>query len=74
MENEKELEILRSTVNHYAEYGYSKAIKALKEIENLSAEEKSPEQNEQNDNSLKKVIFALIALSTLVVYCILRYG
>lgn len=28
-----ELEILRETVQHYAENGYSKAIKALKQIE-----------------------------------------
>ena len=34
MNKDKELEILRKLANHYAENGYSKAIVALKEINN----------------------------------------
>jgi hypothetical protein len=36
-----ELEILRETVQHYAENGYSKAIKALKQIEAGKDEKKT---------------------------------
>lgn len=60
MEKDRELEILRKLANHYAENGYSKAVAALKEIDD---ETKPTDSNIIQGNR----VYRLLALGVFVV-------
>ena len=66
MNEDKELEILRKLARHYVENGYSKAVSALKEIDNLKGSS-DPKRENVIPGFLREVVIVLLGFLALFV-------